>query len=52
MSYFIEKLWFYIIAKRATSAKIAENRCFKIIDLLDVKPPKTAAITTQITKNT
>ena len=50
MSSFIEKIWFYITDKRATSAKIAGIPCFTIIDLLDVKPPKVAA-TTQITKN-
>ncbi|ABK86136.1 hypothetical protein BALH_2865 [Bacillus thuringiensis str. Al Hakam] len=48
---FIENLRFYITVNRATNAKIAGSPCFIIIDLLDVKPPKIAAITTQITKN-
>ncbi len=37
--------------KRASNAKIARNPCFMIIDLLDVKPLKIAAITTQMMKN-
>lgn len=48
MSSFMENPCFYIIDKRATSAKIAGSPCFTIIDLLDVKPPKIAATTTQI----
>lgn len=51
MSSFIEKLWFYMTDKRESGAKIAGSPCFTIIDLLDVKPPKIAATTTQMMKN-
>ena len=37
--------------KRKISAKTAGSPCFTIIDLFEVKPPKMAAMTTQITKN-
>lgn len=37
--------------KRASNAKIARNSFFMIIDVLDVKPPKVAATTTQMMKN-
>ncbi len=51
MSSFIKMLWLYITIKRAINANIAGSPCFKIIDLLDVTPPKRAATTTHITKN-
>ncbi len=37
--------------KRASNAKLEGSPCFTIIDLLDVKPPKIAATTTQMMKN-
>lgn len=37
--------------KRKISAKTAGSPCFTIIDLFEVKPPKMAAMTTQMTKN-